>query len=44
MGKAELPLHSPVEESLVGYEPLVKSSGDEEKVKDAAGMLLVPKR
>jgi hypothetical protein len=42
VGKAEPPLHSPVAESSAALEPLVKSSGDEEKVKD--GMLLVPKR
>jgi hypothetical protein len=42
--KAELPLHSPVAESSAAHEPLVKSSGDEEKMKDAAGTLLVPKR
>jgi hypothetical protein len=41
VGKAELPLHSPVAESSAALEPLVKSSG-EEKVKD--GMLIVPKR
>ncbi len=44
MVKAELPLHSLVAEPSAAHEPLMKSSGDEEKVKDAAGMLLVPKR
>ncbi len=42
VGKAEPPLHSPVAESSAAHEPLLKSSGEEEKVKD--GTLLVPKR
>jgi hypothetical protein len=42
--KVELPLHTPAAESSAAHEPLVKTFGEDEKVEDGDGMLLVPKR